>query len=128
MSLATFCYAVTGWKCVLAALGIPGDDSWPYYSPPVFFIATYVLSVVLCLAVSIMTSFHVWSIACGETSVESADHEQYRKTAKTRGETFVNSYDLGCVYACSYVIHHLTTSCTRKRRNLELFFNVGPDG
>lgn len=99
MSLATFCYAASGWRCVLAALGIPGDDSWPYYSPPVFFIATYVLSVVLCLAVSIMTSFHVWGIACGETSVESADHEQYRKTAKTRGETFVNSYDLGWVYA-----------------------------
>lgn len=100
MTLATFCYAISGWRCVLAALGIPSDDdSWPYYSPPVFFIATYVLSVVLCLAVSIMTAFHVWGIACGETSVESADHEQYRRTAKTRGETFVNSYDLGWVYA-----------------------------
>ncbi|EPT05472.1 hypothetical protein FOMPIDRAFT_124435 [Fomitopsis schrenkii] len=111
MTLATFCYAISGWRCVLAALGIPSDDdSWPYYSPPVFFIATYVLSVVLCLAVSIMTAFHVWGIACGETSVESADHEQYRRTAKTRGETFVNSYDLG------------------KRKNLELFFNIGPDG
>ncbi|KAH9914952.1 DHHC palmitoyltransferase-domain-containing protein [Fomitopsis serialis] len=110
VSIATFCYAASGWRCVFAALGLSGDDPWPYYSPPVFVIATYVLSVVMCLAVTIMTSWHIWGIACGETSVESADHEQYRQTAKGRGETFVNSYDLG------------------KRKNLELFFNVGPDG
>ncbi|KAH9830290.1 DHHC palmitoyltransferase-domain-containing protein, partial [Rhodofomes roseus] len=110
MSVATFCYAISGWRCILAALGLTSDDAWPYYSPPVFFIATYVLSVVLCLAVTIMTSWHIWGIACGETSVESADHVQYRRTATERGETFVNSYDLG------------------KRNNLMLFFNVGPDG
>ncbi|KZT67918.1 zf-DHHC-domain-containing protein [Daedalea quercina L-15889] len=110
MCLATFCYAVSGWRGVLAALGLSDDEAWPYYSPPVFFIATYVLSVVLCLAVTIMTSWHLYGISCGETSVESADHEQYRQTAKGRGETFVNSYDLG------------------KRKNLELFFNLGVDG
>lgn len=64
------------------------------------------------LAVGIMLSFHLWTVAHGETTVESHDHEVYRKIAKSRDEvrrfhlvvmarltsflqTFVNSYDLG---------------------------------
>ena len=79
-----------------------------------------------------MASYHLYMVANGETSVESQDHEQYRRVARDRGEvrsslvepflrqqltshhilvqSFVNSYDLGY------------------RRNLKLFFNVGPDG
>ncbi|TCD60661.1 hypothetical protein EIP91_009721 [Steccherinum ochraceum] len=57
-----------------------------------------------------MAAWHVWGVASGETSVEAQDHEHYRKIAKRRGEDFVNSYDLG------------------KRKNLELYFNVGKDG
>ncbi|KAI0726935.1 hypothetical protein C8Q72DRAFT_484780 [Fomitopsis betulina] len=51
-----------------------------------------------------MTSLHVWGIACGEMSVESADHEQYRRTVETCGETFLNSYALGWVCATVYWI------------------------
>lgn len=71
---------------------------------------TYVLSVVLCLAVAIMLSWHLWSVCQGETSVEGLDHEVYRSVAKERGDIFVNSFDLG------------------KRKNLQLFFNIGKDG
>lgn len=46
----------------------------------------YILSGVLCLAVGIMLSWHVWSICQAETSVESHDHGIYRKVAKERGQ------------------------------------------
>ena len=79
------------------------------------------------MAVTAMAGWHIFMIACGETSVESQDHEHYRKIARQRGEvsllrpttqritdggfqTFVNSYDMGYL------------------KNLQLFFNVGPDG
>ena len=76
----------------------------------------YLLSAVLCLAVTIMLSYHLWSISQGETSVEGQDHEVYRRKARARGEVrisdvtivlrfplncrlqaFVNCYDLGYV-------------------------------
>ena len=80
------------------------------------------------MAVTAMAGWHLYMIACGETSVESQDHEQYRRFAGRRGEvsrhfvsnttslmysfpqTFVNCYDLGYL------------------RNLQLFFNIGEDG
>ncbi|KZT00941.1 zf-DHHC-domain-containing protein [Laetiporus sulphureus 93-53] len=110
LSISTFCYAISGWPHVLSAMGWHGDDTWDYYAPPIAFVITFILSAILFFAVTIMTAWHLYGIACGETSVEAADNEMYRTMAKGRGETFVNSYDLG------------------KRRNLELFFNVGQDG
>jgi len=50
---------------------------------------SYMLSIVLCLAVFIMLLWHIWSISKGETSVEAQDHEIYRKIAKERGEVSV---------------------------------------
>lgn len=75
---------------------------------------SYLLSVVICIAVLIMLLWHLWGIAHGETSVEAQDHAVYRKIAKGRGEVrefflpytssvlivleaFINSYDLGYV-------------------------------
>ena len=40
----------------------------------------------MCLAVGIMCGFHLWTIAHGETTVESQDHDAYRKIAKSRNE------------------------------------------
>lgn len=54
--------------------------------PQLPFILIYILSVVLCIAVSIMLSWHLWSICKGETSVEGQDHEVYRNVAKQRGD------------------------------------------
>ncbi|KAH9885798.1 zf-DHHC-domain-containing protein [Cubamyces lactineus] len=107
--VASFCYAFFGWKHVLVGLGW-FNEPWPHFAPPMAFLLTYILAVVLCLAVSAMAGWHLYMVAGGETSVETQDHEHYRKIAKQRGETFVNCYDLGW------------------RKNLELFFNIGPNG
>lgn len=50
------------------------------------YIMIYILSVVLCLAVGIMLSYHLYQVSNGETSVEGQDHDIYRKRAKSRGE------------------------------------------
>ncbi|KAH8074796.1 DHHC palmitoyltransferase-domain-containing protein [Cristinia sonorae] len=107
--VASYCFVAFGWTYVLTALGW-FDIPWLHRSPPIAFLLIYILSAVLGLAVTVMAAWHLWGIACAETSVEAQDHEHYRKVAKGRGEDFVNSYDLG------------------KRKNLELFFNVGKDG
>lgn len=83
---------------------------WPHFMPDIAFAMIYILSVVLCFAVGVLGSYHLWGVSNGETSVEAQDHEQYRNRAKARRETFVNSYDLG------------------RRRNLALFFNIGENG
>lgn len=129
--ICTFCYATLGWPHVWSALGwynvctnttdlfqspdsCFSKDSWPHRVPSVFFLLLYILSSVICLAVSIMSSWHIWSIANAETSVEAHDHEEYRRLAKGRGEVcsfitnfmsnaviytlaqeFINSYDVG---------------------------------
>ncbi|KAG6901654.1 hypothetical protein C0995_009545 [Termitomyces sp. Mi166 len=117
--LSTFCYAILGYKQLIDALGITfvrtlltrlRQTEWKHRVPALVYIIIYLLAAVLCLAVGIMLSYHVWSISCGETTVEGQDHEVYTKKAKSRGETFVNSYDLGRI------------------RNLQLFFNVGEAG
>ncbi|KAJ7218253.1 zf-DHHC-domain-containing protein [Mycena haematopus] len=110
--IACVSVSVTGFPRVLHALGAGSTYTldWPYHVPQIAFIMIYILSVVMALAVGIMCSFHLWTVAHGETTVESQDHDVYRKMAKARNETFVNSYDLG------------------KRRNLEMFFNVGENG
>lgn len=47
---------------------------------------TYIIAVVMFLAVGIMGGYHLWSVSRGETSVEAQDHEVYHTRAKTRGE------------------------------------------
>lgn len=54
--------------------------------PQLCFIVSYLLSVVMCLAVLVMLLWHLWGVAHGETSVEAQDHAVYRKIAKDRGE------------------------------------------
>lgn len=72
----------------------------------------FAMASVLGFAIFIMFGWHLWSIGQGQTSVEAQDNDQYRKTAKSRGQVcdlvfvdrnnvftplkdFVNSYDLG---------------------------------
>ncbi|KAH9907095.1 DHHC palmitoyltransferase-domain-containing protein [Epithele typhae] len=109
MVVSTACYVTLGWKHVLRALGW-FDQGWPYVVPPVAFLMIYILAGVLWMAVTAMAGWQIYMISCGETSVESQDHEQYRRFAGRRGDTFVNCYDLGRI------------------KNLQLFFNVGVDG
>ena len=108
--LSTFCFNILGFTKAKDAMGFTWPMIWPYHMPATLFVMIYILCVVLCFAVGVMLSFHLWGVAKGETSVEAQDHEHYAKVAKSRGETFVNCYDMG------------------KRKNLELFFNMGPSG
>jgi len=107
--LSTLCYSILGYHAFFDSLGI-SFHPWPHRVPELAFALTYILSVVMCLAVGVMLGWHLWGIAHGETTVEAQDHEEYRKAAEERGERFVNSYDLG------------------KWENLRLFFNIGRDG
>ena len=50
------------------------------------FAMIFILSVVLCFAVGVMLSYHLYGISRGETTVEAQDHEEYRKKAKRRNE------------------------------------------
>lgn len=75
-----------------------------------FFSLVFILCGVLGFAISIMLSFHFWVVLNGETSVEAQDHDAYRRRAASRHEAFINSYDVG------------------KRKNFELFFNIGEGG
>ncbi|KAI6017944.1 zf-DHHC-domain-containing protein [Pisolithus microcarpus] len=106
---ATSTFTIFGFPHVLIAFELR-FAAWTHPFPPFLFITTYILSLVLSLAVAVMLAWHMWGVARGETAVEAQDHEVYAKWAKERGETFINSYDLGT------------------RRNLTLFFNVGEGG
>ncbi|KAI0057823.1 zf-DHHC-domain-containing protein [Artomyces pyxidatus] len=105
----TFWYVALGWPHILLALGINYQEEWNHHVSPIVFAITYILSIVMCLSVGVLLVWHLWSVACGETSVENSDHDVYRRVAKSRGDTFLNSYDLG------------------RKKNLQLFFNVGHD-
>jgi palmitoyltransferase len=112
---------------------------------PVLFTVIYLLCVVMCLAIGTMLAWQLWSVAIGETAVESYDHEYYRKVASSRGEvcletqmppnlvlhlsqTFQNSYDLGFALSLLVAPSSLLSHFYRKSKNLELFLNIGIDG
>ncbi|KAG5645107.1 hypothetical protein DXG03_006921 [Asterophora parasitica] len=83
--ISTFCVTALGYKQLFEALGITYTP-WPYHVPEFAYVITYLLSVVLFLAVGIMLSYHLYNIAWAETSVEAQDHDVYRKKAKSRAE------------------------------------------
>ncbi|KAF8760822.1 DHHC palmitoyltransferase family [Rhizoctonia solani] len=62
------------------------------------------------LAVSVMLAWNIYQIGKGVTTVEGYDHGIYSDRAQSRGEKFVNSFDLGFF------------------KNLAYFFNVIPSG
>jgi FlaG/FlaF family flagellin (archaellin) len=57
----------------------------------VAYVLSYVLALVLSIAVGVMLAWHISSIARGETTVESHDHNLYRRTARARGEASEHS-------------------------------------
>ncbi|KAL4064210.1 DHHC palmitoyltransferase-domain-containing protein [Scleroderma yunnanense] len=86
--LSTLILNVFGFHRALDALGVTLVP-WMHAMPAFGFLMSYMLSIVLCLAVFIMLVWHIWGIAKGETSVEAQDHEIYRKVAKERGEAIM---------------------------------------
>ena len=57
-----------------------------------------------------LMGWHLYMVSHGETSIEAHDNNYLDTKAKAEGLIYLNPYDLG------------------RRRNLELFFNVGPGG
>ncbi|KAG2756812.1 zf-DHHC-domain-containing protein [Suillus brevipes Sb2] len=108
--LSTFFLSMLGYSQALEAVGLTYSNNWPYMVPQLAYVLTYMLSVVICIAVFIMLCWHLWGVSRGETTVEAQDHEVYKRIAKDRGDNFVNSFDLG------------------RSTNLRLFFNIGPGG
>lgn len=84
-------YGLPYWVLILLKLL---QDDWPYLMSQLPFIVTYILSIVLCLAVGIMLMWHLWSVCKGETSVEGLDHDVYRNVAKQRGDVSLSPLDL----------------------------------
>jgi palmitoyltransferase len=69
-------------------------QEWPHHVPQVAFLLIYILAGVIGLALVFMAGWHVWSVSTGETSVESQDHEVYRRMAKGRGEVRLFDFSL----------------------------------
>ncbi|KAH7344558.1 zf-DHHC-domain-containing protein [Rhizoctonia solani] len=107
--VATFCFVITGYSKVWPALDF-GIHSWPYRTPEMVYLIIYIICLALGLAVSVMLLWNIYQIGKGVTTVEGYDHGIYSDRAKSRGEAFVNSYDLGFI------------------KNLAYFFNVIPSG
>ncbi|KAH9481150.1 Palmitoyltransferase ZDHHC16B [Psilocybe cubensis] len=107
--LSTFCLCASGYDKFFDSIGV-SYKPWDHHVPEIMFAMMYILSIVLCFAVGVMLSYHLYGISWGETTVEAQDHDEYRKKAKARNEEFVNSYDVG------------------KKKNLAFFFNLGDSG
>lgn len=106
--LASGFFVGLGYSHVFDALDYAAE--WDHATPRVVFIMTYILALALGLAVGVMLVWQLSLIAAAQSSVENQDFARYQEVAKARGETFVNSYDLG------------------RSKNLALFFNIGPNG
>ncbi|EJU06410.1 zf-DHHC-domain-containing protein [Dacryopinax primogenitus] len=102
--LACFCFCSLGYSYVWLSLNY--FELWPYFPGRVAFILIYILAGVLSLAVLTMLLWQLRLISVGETTVENYDNDAYRRMTRSRGEPFVNCFDLGW------------------RRNLWLFFNL----
>ncbi|KAI8457114.1 DHHC palmitoyltransferase-domain-containing protein [Phakopsora pachyrhizi] len=106
LSLSSGWVVLFGWKSLIQSLIL--DEDWPYLSPRVFVILTWVLSLAMGVTISIMFIWQMVLISRAETSVESSDNDYYRKLLASKGQKFKNPFDLG-IY-----------------KNIQLFFNVGP--
>ncbi|KDR68556.1 hypothetical protein GALMADRAFT_78342 [Galerina marginata CBS 339.88] len=107
--VATFCFCLSGYQMFFDSIGVT-YKVWAHNVPEIMFAMMFILCIVLCFAVAVMLSYHLYGVSWAETSVEAQDHEEYRKKAKERNEDFVNSYDLG------------------KTQNMKFFFNIGETG
>uniref|UniRef100_A0A8H7Y2A7 Protein S-acyltransferase n=1 Tax=Psilocybe cubensis TaxID=181762 RepID=A0A8H7Y2A7_PSICU len=95
--LSTFCLCASGYDKFFDSIGV-SYKPWDHHVPEIMFAMMYILSIVLCFAVGVMLSYHLYGISWGETTVEAQDHDEYRKKAKARNEEFVNSYDVGSLW------------------------------
>ncbi|GAA5821311.1 hypothetical protein JCM11251_004563 [Rhodosporidiobolus azoricus] len=108
-STACFFAAFWGFGPTLRSMGFGGDgwQPWSHRTPRVMMLLMEVLATIMGFAVLVMAASQLNLVLRNTTSVESLDHDWYKKLAESRGRTFVNPYDLGW------------------KENLGEFFNVG---
>ena len=108
--IATSILGLLGYPRIVEALGIsyvvcPISNSfflwiklnsiyqeWNYNVSEMVFTLIYVLNVVICFAVGVMLTYHLYEIAYGETGMEAQDNEVYRRQAKDRNEVYDSLY------------------------------------
>ncbi|GAA5884656.1 hypothetical protein JCM6882_005336 [Rhodosporidiobolus microsporus] len=108
-STACFFAAFWGFVPTMRSMGLGSDgwQPWTHRTPRVFMLLMEVLATIMGLAVMVMAVSQLNLVLRSTTSVESLDHEWYKKLAESRGRTFLNAYDLGW------------------GENLREFFNIG---
>ncbi|WVO13681.1 hypothetical protein L204_101302 [Cryptococcus depauperatus] len=108
LSIACWLTAVLGYSRFIETFSY--HPEWIAWTPTVAFIILWVLAVAIGFAVPILCGWHLYMVSNGETSIESHDNAYLEGRATAEGLIYLNPYDLG------------------KRRNLQLFFNLGPSG
>ncbi|WVQ75214.1 hypothetical protein IAR50_004826 [Cryptococcus sp. DSM 104548] len=108
LALACLVLCVLGFQRFLDTFRYSAE--WLAYSPQLAFTMIWVLAAAIGFAVAVLCSWHLYMVSKGETSIESHDNDYLANKAKKEGLIYLNPYDLG------------------RRRNLELFFNIGPGG
>jgi len=73
-----------GWPCFTDTFDFA--TPWPFWSPRIFMILTWVLALAIGVAIAIMFGWQLWLVAKGETTVESSDNEYYRTLFSQRGQ------------------------------------------
>ncbi|ORY24666.1 DHHC palmitoyltransferase-domain-containing protein [Naematelia encephala] len=108
LSIACWTVGMLGFKRFWESFDY--HSPWPCYTPRIVFTLVYVLALAIGIAVPVLMSWHLYMVSNGETSIESHDNDYLGRKAKAEGLIYLNPYDLG------------------RRRNLETFFNIGPNG
>jgi palmitoyltransferase len=83
------------------------DQPWIGLSARGTIVLIFVLSVAVGMAVGLMLAWHIYLVLTGQTTIEFYFNRYRMQTAKERGETYHNEFDLGY------------------RRNWEFFFGKG---
>ncbi|EIW72914.1 hypothetical protein TREMEDRAFT_42080 [Tremella mesenterica DSM 1558] len=108
LSFATWVVSLMGYSRFWDSFDF--REPWPGMSPRIAYTLLYVLSLAIGFCVPVLLLWHLYMVSKGETSVESHDNAYLETRAKAEGLIYLNPYDLG------------------KKRNLELFFNIGSGG
>ncbi|CAG8463818.1 6196_t:CDS:2 [Ambispora leptoticha] len=103
-----FYFVAVGWQPFLRSVDLADDyDEWEVWVPKPYMALSYLLAFAIGIALGGMCSWHYYLIITAQTTVEFYNNQYAKKSAKQKGEVFINPYNLGAL------------------NNLREFFNVG---
>ncbi|RGB33157.1 DHHC palmitoyltransferase-domain-containing protein [Rhizophagus diaphanus] len=100
-----FYFVAVGWKVFLISLDFEAE--WNYWMPRPYMALSFLLAVAIGIALGGMCSWHYYLVLTSQTTVEFYNNQYAKRSARQKGEVFVNPYDNGCL------------------NNFRQFFNVG---